>query len=223
MTNVQNKQENVSTQSFVQIPHYLMKAKYYLSRITGNPVKLSASDKWVYAQMQDRWKFFTGQGKSYWDTQQQVADAVGMERKTVMVIIQSFVDHGIFEVTKKARNNIYSVIHDLELCSAPTASHKASKSVSNATHYPIQGLEEIVESKDVVGRYSEPEGVMEKVIEEIMDDDWENDREEESEVVFVEPTLIPVQTPTPAKDPSKVYAGDYFSHYPTKFSIVTRR
>lgn len=227
MTNQTNQQENVSIQSFVQIPHSLMKAKHYLSRTTGEPVKLNPSEKLVYVRMKDRWKFFTNQGKGYWDTQQQVADAVGIERKTAMAIIQNFVDHGIFEVAKKSRNNIYTIIHDLELCSAPTAPRKTPESVPPITLHPCQGLEEIVESEALVERYSEPVEVTGEVAEEDDGelDSWENDWEEDSDVVFINNTPIPVPPPTPtrdpspapAKDPSTVYAGDYFSDYPSKF------
>lgn len=215
MTNFQNKQENVPT--YVQLYDDLLSATHYLSLTTGKSIKLTSSAKLVYAKMKARFRYFKSVGKGYYDTQDDIAEATGLSRKGVNSILQDFQANGIVVIELSGRNNVYTAISSLEFCSKDQASQKASKSLSPATLYPRQGLEEIAESKALLERSNEPEEVIEKVVEEgkaIQEDDWELDWEEESEVVFDEPA--PILVPAPPKDPLKVHAGDYFSDYPAK-------
>ncbi|WP_153011141.1 DUF6945 domain-containing protein [Pseudomonas oryzihabitans] len=229
MTN-ENKQENV--EQFLRIPKELLKAKHYLSLTTGEAVDLDLTAKSIYSWMKDRWTFFTKDNGQHYDSQSDVADALGIHRNTVGKIIARFLEHGIFVVEKRKNgrfeNNVYVQIKPLTFVDVPRAPKKGSKSVSPITLYPCQGLDGIVETEALVERYSEPVEVIEKVFEDekvIQEDDWELEWEEESDVVFINTTPIPVPPPTPtrdpspapAKDPSKVYAGDYFSDYPSKF------
>lgn len=198
-------------QTYVQLTHDLMKAKYYRSHTTGSPVKLCAVSKLVYVQMQNRWQYFTKEGKRYYDTQQQVANAVGVERKTAMEIIQNFVEHGIFLKIKEARNNIYTKIYDLEFCDKPIASKKASKSVSMADLYPHQGSEVIVESRAVVEAHGEPvDAVREqiKVYDENVTDLWRSEM-----IVDVIKDLNHIVRIEKYNN-RHVYGQDYFEDYP---------
>ncbi|WP_295460320.1 helix-turn-helix domain-containing protein [uncultured Pseudomonas sp.] len=211
MTN-EDKQKNV--EQFLQVPKNILKAKYYLSLSTGKAVDIDLTSKSVYSWMKDRFTFFTKDNGQYYDSQSDVADALGLHRNTVGKIIAKFLEHGIFVVEKRKNgrfeNNVYVQIHSLTLVDAPKASQKAPKSVSPITLHPCQGLEEIVESKAPLELYSESVAVIE-----------ENDWEGESEVVFIEHAPVPIPAPASVRDPSKVYAGDYFSDYPAKFYKIT--
>lgn len=168
MTN-ENKQENV--EQFLSIPKKLLKAKHYLSLTTGEPVDIDLTSKSIYSWMKDRWTYFTKGNGQYYDSQTDVADALGIHRNTVGKIIAKFLEHGIFVVEKrkngKFENSVYVQIHPLTFVNAPKSPKKAPESASPITLYPCQELEEFVEPEALVERYSEPgEVVKEEVIEE---------------------------------------------------------
>lgn len=210
MTN-ENKQENV--EQFLRVTKELLKAKHYLSLTTGEAVDIDLTSKSIYSWMKDRWTYFTKGNGQYYDSQTDVADALGIHRNTVGKIIAKFLEHGIFVVEKRKNgrfeNSVYAQIKPLTFVDVPKAPKKGPKSVSPITLYPYQGLEEIVESEALVERYSEPVEVAEELVEEVME---ENHCEEESEVVFADETVSVVRM---EKYNNKyTYGQDYFPDYP---------
>lgn len=208
----ENKQENV--EQFLRVTKELLKAKHYLSLTTGEAVEIDLTSKSIYSWMKDRWTYFTKGNGQYYDSQTDVADALGIHRNTVGKIIAKFLSHGIFVVEKKKNgrfeNSVYVQIHPLTFVDVPTVPKKAPRSVSKATLYPCQGLEEIVESKPLVERCSEPEEVIEEII---VKDDWEVAEEESSiEGLWdIEPVgVVRMEDWSDRHD----YGQDHFQNYP---------
>lgn len=204
----ENKQETV--EQFLRIPKELLKAKNYLSLTTDEPVDIDLTSKSIYSWMKDRWTYFTKGNGQYYDSQTDVADALGIHRNTVSKIIAKFLEHGIFVVEKRKNgrfeNNVYVQIKPLTFVDVPKAPKKTPKSVSPITLYPCQGLEEIIEPEALVERYSEPEEVMGEVIEEVA--------EEESSIEGlwdIEPVgVVRMEDWSDRHD----YGQDHFQNYP---------
>lgn len=207
MTNVQNKQENVPT--YIKLYDDLLSATHYRSLTTGTSIKLTSSAKLVYAKMKSRFEYFKSNGKGYYDTQDDIADATGLSRKGVNTILQDFHANGIVVIELNGRNNVYTAINSLDFCDKGQTPKKAPESVSPTTLHPRQKLEEFVEPEALVERYSKPVEVIEKVAEE---DDGELDWEEESEVVFVDEMVSVVRMEK--YNNNYTYGQDYFPDYP---------
>lgn len=207
MTN-ENKQENV--EQFLRVTKELLKAKHYLSLTTGEAVDIDLTSKSIYSWMKDRFTFYTKGNGQYYDSQSDVADALGIHRNTVGKIIAKFLEHGIFVVEKRKNgrfeNNVYVQIKALTFVDVPKAPKKTPKSVSSITLYPCQGLEEIIKPEALVERYSEPEEAMEEVIEEVA--------EEESSIEGlwdIEPVrVVRMEDWSDRHD----YGQDHFQNYP---------
>lgn len=224
-TDVSNKQENV--EQFLRITKELLKAKQYVSLTTGESVSLDLTSKSVYSWMKDRWAFFTKGSGQYYDSQSDVADALGIHRNTVSKIIAKFLEHGIFVVEKRKNgrfeSSVYVQIHTLTFCIESPAPKKAPESVSNATLYPCQGLEEFVESKVLVEAYSEPvEPITEQIApeDEVYDEDisdlWPDEMKNDKPSVVRDAFI---QTPDRVFRMEQYtdrheYGQDYFSDYP---------
>ena len=85
------KRENKST--WFRASHELMKRK-----------DLTTNTKVVYMYMLDRYTFFNGQGKEYYENMQDIGDALGIQRRTVSDCIKSLEDIGLVRVFKKKVN-----------------------------------------------------------------------------------------------------------------------
>jgi hypothetical protein len=76
--------------TWVRYSHELMKRK-----------DLTANAKAVYTFMLDRYMFFNGLGKEYFENMQEIADALGMQRRTVGDSIKTLEELGMLRVFKK--------------------------------------------------------------------------------------------------------------------------
>lgn len=73
----------------------------YISKKTGEAVKLTASGKIIYAYMLSKNEFFTGTLKGqHYEAQATIAKCCGVEYKAAGTILRSFLDHGIMEGKK---------------------------------------------------------------------------------------------------------------------------
>lgn len=91
----------MNTDEFYKLPKSLAMADGYISKKTGEAVKLSASGKIIYAYMLSKNEFFTEtlKGKHY-EAQATIAKCCGVEYKAAGTILRSFLDHEIMEGEK---------------------------------------------------------------------------------------------------------------------------
>lgn len=91
----------MNTDEFYKLPKSLAMADGYISKKTGEAVKLTASGKIIYAYMLSKNEFFTEtlKGKHY-EAQATIAKCCGVEYKAAGTILRSFLDHEIMEGEK---------------------------------------------------------------------------------------------------------------------------
>ena len=81
---------------FCKLPRRLMQASGYISPKDGKAVKLSATEKIIYIHLADRVKFFVGKkGGTLFESQETIAEACGVEVKTVGRVLKGFRDNGV--------------------------------------------------------------------------------------------------------------------------------
>ncbi|MNQ40509.1 hypothetical protein D3C85_541650 [compost metagenome] len=95
----------IDLEDFYKMPKSLALADGYISKTTGEPVKLTASSKIIYTYMLSKTRFFTEvlNGKHF-ETQKTIAKFCGLEYKSTGAILRGFLEHGIIE-GKKLRPN----------------------------------------------------------------------------------------------------------------------
>lgn len=91
----------MNTDEFYKLPKSLALADGYISKKTGEAVKLSASSKIIYAYMLSKNEFFTETLKGqHYEAQSTIAKCCGVEYKAAGKILRSFLDHEIMEGKK---------------------------------------------------------------------------------------------------------------------------
>jgi predicted transcriptional regulator len=91
----------VNTDEFYKLPKSLAMADGYVSKKTGEAVKLTASGKIIYAYMLSKNEFFTETLKGqHYEAQATIAKCCGIEYKAAGTILRSFLDHGVMEGKK---------------------------------------------------------------------------------------------------------------------------
>lgn len=107
----------------------LLPAKHFISRTTGEPLKLSAQDKLLWAWMKKRHDYFTKVlGNPWFDNQDAIAAACGCDPSSVKRFITKLTKHGYLAIEKRkihgcAFSNSMTITHDLIL--APVVPYKA--------------------------------------------------------------------------------------------------
>ena len=106
-------------------PYYAMdydlsRSSGFVSKKTGEYIKLVPNDKFVYAYIRARIKFFVQEKKGeYYDTQEAIAEALNMDVKSARTCLNKFIAHGIITAEKKKFRNFsnwrYSEVKDLVL------------------------------------------------------------------------------------------------------------
>lgn len=91
----------MNTDEFYKLPKSLAMADGYISKKTGEAVKLTASGKIIYAYMLSKNEFFTETLKGqHYEAQATIAKCCGVEYKAAGTILRSFLDHEIMEGKK---------------------------------------------------------------------------------------------------------------------------
>lgn len=91
----------MNTDEFYKLPKSLALADGYISKKTGEAVKLSASSKIIYAYMLSKNEFFTETLKGqHYEAQSTIAKCCGVEYKAAGKILRSFLDHEVMEGKK---------------------------------------------------------------------------------------------------------------------------
>ena len=81
---------------FCKLPRSLMQANGYISPKDCKAVKLSATEKIIYVHLADRVKFFVSKkGRTLFESQETIAEACGVEVKTVGRVLKGFRDNGV--------------------------------------------------------------------------------------------------------------------------------
>ena len=88
-------------ETFYKTPKTLLEADGYFSPKTGEPVVIRSSEKLIYIYMLDRLKFFVDVlGGQHFESQETIAKKCGLERKSVIRAMVSFVEHGVVQAEK---------------------------------------------------------------------------------------------------------------------------
>lgn len=118
----------MNTEEFYKLPKQLALADGFISKVTGEAIKLTASGKIIYAYMLTKNEFFTEklQGQHY-ESQATIAKSCGLEYKAAGTILRTFLDHGVIEGRKLRPTNggqwrwhYYKVFTDLMLWEGDT-------------------------------------------------------------------------------------------------------
>lgn len=106
-------------------PYYAMdydlsSASGFVSKETGEYVRLVPNDKFVYAYVRARVKFFVEEKKgAYYDTQEAIAEALNMDVKSARNCLNKFIKHGIITAKKEKFRNFsnwrYSEVKEMVL------------------------------------------------------------------------------------------------------------
>lgn len=95
----------MNTDEFYKMPKSLAMADGYISKKTGEAIKLTASGKIIYAYMLSKNEFFTETLKGqHYEAQATIAKCCGVEYKAAGTILRSFLDHEIVEGEKLRPN-----------------------------------------------------------------------------------------------------------------------
>ncbi|WP_460163463.1 helix-turn-helix domain-containing protein [Pseudomonas sp. S2_F03] len=147
------------TEQFCQFTHEMMRATHWISKTTGEHLKLSAVQKIIWVQMIDRYNFFRLLGKEWFDSQEDIAFATGCDVSTVKAFIRLLVKHGYITVKRKrlrgfVSSNSYKIVASLKLhnkhasASAPVQSSSDVKAPSGAL-VVLEGNEAVIAPQEV--------------------------------------------------------------------------
>lgn len=108
-----SKQENgVKEPSFIMLQHRVLQYKYTKSRLVfvdGRPeeVEVTLLDKVIFIHMKNRYDYFTSRkdGK-YYESYQQIAEPLGIDKKSVARFVQKWKSHGFIEYYNGAGNRV---------------------------------------------------------------------------------------------------------------------
>lgn len=108
------------TETYCQITHEMMRATHWVSKTTGEHLKLSPAQKIIWVHMNNRYNFFRSLGKEWFDSQEDIAFATGCDVSTVKLFIKQLVEHGYMKVERKkirgfVHSNSYNIVASLQL------------------------------------------------------------------------------------------------------------
>ena len=121
---------------YITVDYDLLKADGFVNKETGEFVKLIANDKLLYSYLKARIKYFVIERRGeYYDTQESIANACGMNVTSARKGLAKFRDNGILEAKlqpfKNYNNWRYSRLHNLELWIGTTGKEKMVELTTN--------------------------------------------------------------------------------------------
>lgn len=102
---MQDRQER-----FLMVPYRLLSAAGYVDA-NGVLVKMNLTEKVIYAHLKNRFEFFKGQSKEYFDTQQAIADVCNMDVKSVGKVLRKFNKEGLTTIYKRPTGNFLKNVY----------------------------------------------------------------------------------------------------------------
>lgn len=114
----------------------LMQASHWISQDTGELIALTPMQKILWLHIKDRYGFFAGLGKPWFERHEVIGEAVNCSRDTVITFMQALEQHGYLEVARRTvrgsqQQNTYVILADLKVTHVPKTA-KAAKSVPAA-------------------------------------------------------------------------------------------
>jgi hypothetical protein len=108
------------TETFCKLSHEIMRATHWVSKTTGQHLKLTGTQKIVWVHMTNRYEFFRSLGNEWFDDQEEIARDTGCDVSTVKGFIKLLVKHGYMVVGRKklrgyVHSNSYKIIAPLQL------------------------------------------------------------------------------------------------------------
>ena len=113
----QNKSDNPD--SYFPTYHSVLKATHIKSAVDGSYHKITDGQKAIFHYILDRYKFFKSQGNSYYDNQEDIAEACASVRRSVFTTIKLLESCGYLRIKAKMgaqhKSNSYTFISELTL------------------------------------------------------------------------------------------------------------
>ena len=82
--------------NFYKAQKTLWKSNGFFSPTTGEPVKLSSSEKAIHMYLSDRIAYFVGKlGNEFFEEQGTIAEELGLDKKTVWRCMKKFKEHSV--------------------------------------------------------------------------------------------------------------------------------
>lgn len=97
-------------EQFLMVPYNLLSAAGYISK-DGECVKMNLTEKIIYAHIRNRFDFFKGLGKEYYDTQQAIADVCNMDIKATGNVLRKFIKNDLTTIYKKPYGNFVKNVY----------------------------------------------------------------------------------------------------------------
>lgn len=124
------------TETYCQLPDEIMRATHWISKTTGEVFSFTGDQKIIWAQMMRRYRFFSSQGKEWFDNQDKIAEAVGCSVNTVKRFLNALKKHGYLQVQKlRLRgfvcSNVYTITAELEVCTITSATRSSGHAQSD--------------------------------------------------------------------------------------------
>jgi len=108
------KKQTVQSDTFTKYYDGVMEATSVTNTITGICVELTINDKSVYHRMLALFKFHNSAGREFFESQDSLADKLGIDRKTVARTIKKLEDVDLIshrtEGCMGAKRNVYKVV-----------------------------------------------------------------------------------------------------------------
>lgn len=96
----------MNTKDFYMMPKLLARSDGFISKVTGEAVKLSASGKIIYTYMLTKNSFFVDKlNNQHYESQATIAKFCGVEYKSAGAILRTLLDHGVLEGRKLRPDN----------------------------------------------------------------------------------------------------------------------
>jgi hypothetical protein len=119
---------------FIMLDHDVLKYKETKSRLvhSGNEpetVSVTLLDKVLFIYMKTRYDWFTKNRNGYYESYQQIADGVGVEKKSVARFVHKWKEHGFIDYYNGAGNRINYTKMDCMFLGAYTGLVEAHKDI----------------------------------------------------------------------------------------------
>lgn len=99
-------------ESFIKLDHCVLRYKYTNSKlmfVDGLPEKVEVTllDKVIFVYMKNRYDYFTNsKGGKYYESYQQIAEPLGIDKKSVSRFVQKWKTHGYIDYFNGAGNRV---------------------------------------------------------------------------------------------------------------------
>lgn len=122
-----SQQPRITPECFLKIPHSLLMAKAFVSRITGEAVELSLTNRVLWAWMKCCHDSYTGKGGTYHAAQKSIAAACGISVDSVKRAMALFEEHGyLIKKTTVGVGSVWSLPYELDITSTAKAESKSA-------------------------------------------------------------------------------------------------